>query len=221
MENLDAIHCSSLFAGIDESDLRPLLLCLGAWTKDYKKGEYVFSSGDSVSQVYIVVSGRVQLTKDDVFGNRMLLETIINGGIFAEAFACVGVGNIGVSAMCVTDCRIMLADYRKLITTCSSACAFHSRLVQNMMLVLAQKNLNLEEKIEHLSKRTTREKLLSYLSAQSQRFGSMNFNIPYNRQELADYLCVERSAMSHELAKMKRDGLIDYHKNTFRLLKNS
>jgi len=139
------------------------------------------------------------------------------GDLFAEAYACAGNRPMNVSVYAASGGEALMLDCRRIVTTCPTSCAFHARLIQNLLSVVARKNIQLSGKMEHLSRRTTREKLLSYLSERSEQAGSLTFEIPFNRQELSDFLCVERSAMSAELSRMKRDGLLSYQKNRFTL----
>jgi CRP-like cAMP-binding protein len=139
--------------------------------------------------------------------------------MFAEAVVCGGVGVLPVTVVAAADTEVMFLDFQRIITTCSSACVFHTLLIRNMIGVFVRKNIMLTSKMEHITKRTTREKLLSYLSGQSRLYGSESFEISFDRQELADYLSVERSALSAEMSRLKADGIIKYRKNHFELLK--
>ncbi|MDR3240196.1 MAG: Crp/Fnr family transcriptional regulator [Clostridiales bacterium] len=207
-----------LFAGIAESDLKSLLACLSAKQRRYDKGNFIFSAGQRPGSVGIVLSGRVHLLKEDAWGNQNLFAEIGEGDLFAEAIVCAGVDKFPISAAAVENTETLWLDYKRVITSCTSACVFHTALIANMLRVLARKNILLVDKLEILSKRTTREKLLAYLSEQAKRNGSRAFDIPFNRQRLADYLSAERSALSAELSKMQADGLILFHKNHFQLL---
>ena len=208
----------TLFKGIKSTDLTALLSCLGAQIKHYSRGEDIICQDTVVSALGIVLTGSVQIIKDDAFGNRTLVDKLSAAEVFAEAYSYVQGQRMPVCVIADNDCDILFINYKKIVTTCTSACGFHNLLIENMLMILAAKNIGLTQKIEHLSKRTTREKLLSFLSAQAQKQGSACFTIPYNRQNLANFLCVDRSAMSNELSKMKSEGLIDYQRNTFRLL---
>lgn len=195
-----------------------LLGCLSAKIKHFKNDEPIFSDGDAAESVGIVLSGSVQVVKHDFYGNRNLVASIRRGQLFGEAFACADVKMLPVSVISAEESDIMLVDYRKIITTCSHTCLFHNRLIFNMLKIVASKNIVLSQKIECISKRTTKEKLLAYLLQEAKRQGSRSFSIPFNRQELADYLCVDRSAMSSELGKLQQEGRIMFHKNRFELL---
>ena len=207
-----------LFAGILDEDIFDLLTCLNARVRAYSKGEAVFLTGEPAGAVGIVCAGGVQVIKEDFMGNRTILSKLESGDLFGEAFACGQIERLPVSVLSVAGSEILFIDYSRIVTTCSSACVFHSRLIENMLGVLASKNVMLNQKIEVLSKRSTREKLIAYLSAQAQKAGSNSFIIPFNRQELADYLCVDRSAMSNELGKLRDEGVLSFEKSRFALL---
>ncbi|MEA4815977.1 MAG: Crp/Fnr family transcriptional regulator [Lachnospiraceae bacterium] len=208
----------SLFKGIEESNLQPLLSCLSAKTVCYEKGQTVLLGGESTKLFGIVLSGQVQIVQYDYYGNRSILASIDPGNLFAESFACAEIKKLPVNVIATTESEILFIDCRRLAVPCTKACGFHSKLIQNMLNIVSMKNIYLTQKIEFTSKRTTREKLLAYLSAEAQKAGTNRFDIPFNRQELADYLSVERSAMSAELSKLRDDGVLNFHKNQFKLL---
>lgn len=215
---MDVLKTVRLFKGIEEADLQPLLSCLCAKQHCYKKGQTVFSSGDSIEQFGIVLSGQVQVVQDDYYGNRSILALIDVGNLVGESFACAETKTLPVSVITTTESELLFIDCHRLAAPCAKACEFHSRLIQNMLNIISMKNIALTQKIEFTSKRTTREKLLAYLSAEAKEVGSSQFCIPFNRQELADYLSVERSAMSAELSKLRDDGILNFYKNQFELL---
>lgn len=203
-----------LFGEIAKEDLEILLGCLNAKIVTYEKDEVVFSAGECVKQFGIVLSGQVSVVHNDYYGNRSIMARVEEGNLITEAFAFAGVC-LPVTVVASHHSEIMLLDSTRFSTTCATACHFHNKLIQNLIKITSRKNVSLLEKFEITSKRTTREKLLAYLSIESGKAGSKTFTIPFNRQELADYLFVERSAMSAELSKLRREGLIDYNKNTF------
>ncbi len=207
-----------LFYRFEDHELESLLKCLNAKYAQYKKGQFLLMAGDTVSWVGIVLSGSVQVLKEDVQGNSMILTELGIGDLFAETFACAGIEKSPVIVVANTECDVLQIDYRRIITTCSSACVFHSRLIENMLRLLAQKNMLLNSRIDIVSKRTTREKVLAYLELQRAQKQSNRFDIPFSRQQLADYLCVERSALSRELSNMRDEGLLEFSKNHFVLL---
>jgi len=209
---------STLFRGVAEDELESLAKCMGFTFRDYKKDETVYLAGDFVRDIGIVINGRIHIINDDAWGNSNIIAEISEGEIFAEAAVCSGIGIIPTTVVAVVDTRVCFVDFQRIIKNCSSACMFHTLLIGNMIGVFARKNMMLTGKMEHITKRTTREKLLSYLSEQSKQHKSHSFEIPFNRQELADYLSVERSALSAEMSRLKAEGIISYKKNHFELL---
>ncbi len=194
-----------------------MLACLNVQKKTYKKKDVVMLEGQKVSAVGIVLAGKVQIIKEDFTGNRTILSEAAQGQLFAESFSCVQTDKLPVTVISAAESEILWVDYQRIISTCSSVCKFHLKLIENMLKILATKNIMLNKKIEHLSKRTTREKLLSYLSDQAAQYGSNEFDIPFSRQELADYLSVDRSAMSNELSKLQNEGVLQFHLKHFSL----
>ena len=214
----DVLKTVKLFNGIEEANIQPLLSCLCAKLVSFEKNQIVFSSGESIEQFGIVLSGQVQVVQDDYYGKRSILAKIDTGSLFGESFACAEIKTLPVSVITTTESELLFIDCHRLAVPCAKACGFHSKLIQNMLSIVSMKNILLTQKIEYTSKHTTRKKLLAYLSAEAKKAGSSRFCIPFNRQELADYLSVERSAMSAELSKLRNDGLLNFHKNQFELL---
>lgn len=215
METAVLLQCP-LFAEIQEKELPAVLACLSARRQSYAKAEAVFSAGERVVRVGIVLLGSVHVEQDDYWGNRTILAHIGPAGLFGEAFSCAGTERLPVSVLAAEKTEILLVDYRRIVAD-SCGCGFHGRLIQNMLRILAQKNVALTQKMETITQRTTREKLLAYLSAQAIEQESHRFTIPFNRQELADYLAVDRSAMSAALSHMQKQGLLRTEKNWFEL----
>lgn len=208
-----------LFADIDRADLGPLLDCLGAKRIQVRKNQVILAEGDPARYVGVVLEGSVRIEKVDYYGNRSIMAQAQPGELFAESFACAGSATMPVSAVAASDGQIMLVDCQRITVSCSNACGFHSRLIGNLLRIVAFKNIQLNQKIELTGKRTTREKLLAYLTGQAKHRGSDSFTIPFDRQALADYLQVERSAMSAEISKLRKEGILESKKNYFRLLK--
>jgi CRP-like cAMP-binding protein len=216
--NIGALSKSPLFQGISEKELAALVKCAGCRFRKYKKNELIYAAGEYAREIGLVVSGTVITFKDDAWGNSEAIEEIGDGGMFAESYVCGGMGVLPVSVVAAKDVEVMFFDFQRVITTCSSACVFHTMLIRNMVSLFARRNMTLAGKVEHVTKRTTKEKLLSYLSEQAKLYQSNVFEIPYDRQGLADYLSVERSALSAEMSKLKAEGAINYRKNHFELL---
>lgn len=209
-----------LFSGIEGSERESLMGCLQAVKRRASKGEILLTAGDA-PQVGLLTSGAVQVIAEDPMGNRTIIGRMEAGDLFGEAFACAGAARLPFSVEAAADCEYLLVDIRRILVTCPNACPFHTRLIENLMQILARKNILLGAKIRHLSRRNTRDKLVSYLSEQAREAGSRSFSIPFNRQELADYLCVDRSAMSTELSRLKAEGLLNYNKNQFTFLRRA
>lgn len=215
---IQKIKNSLLFKDINENELDSLLHCLKPMVKSYEKDSIILAEGDSVNSIGVVMSGKVQIIKEDFYGNRNILTEIGEHELFAETFPFVKVEKLPVTVTAQTDCEIMFINHKAITTGCSSACGFHTKLIENLLYIIARKNLVLNKKIEHMSERTTREKLLSFLFSQEKEANAKEFDIPFDRQALADYLCVERSAMSGELSKLRKEGILDFNKNHFKIM---
>lgn len=209
---------SPLFAGIGWPEAEPMLQCVAARTARYEKNETLLHVGDEVSYVGMVLTGSLLILKEDFWGNRNILARIAPGELFAENYACIPGTPLGVSVTAAEAVTVLQMDFKKLLTTCSSSCAFHTRLIRNLLSAMALRGLALNDKLSCISQRSTREKLLTYLSGESQRQNSPSFTIPFNRQQLADYLSVDRSAMSSELCRLRREGVLDFERSRFTLL---
>lgn len=210
-----ALRTSALFAGIEEAEFAPLLSCLAVKLVRCEKGKTIFATGEHVKCFGIVLSGQVQVFQDDYYGNRSILAQMGAGNLFGESFACAEVEALPVTVAAAAESAVLLVEYRRLVQPCARLCAFHCRLIQNMLRIVSGKNVALTQKLEFASRRTTREKILSYLSVEAQRAGSRRFRIPFSRQELADYLFVDRSALSAELSRLRKDGILDFHMDQF------
>lgn len=219
-EYLPIIKKSNLFTGVSSEEISSMLACLSARLKHYKKDEFIIRSGDYIHSVGLVVSGTALIIQEDFWGKRTIISEAMPGNIFAETYACISSVPIEMSVIADTDCDIVFLDIHKIMTVCSSACAFHTRLIQNFLTAIARKNMHLTKKMQHMSKKTIREKLLSYLSTESLKNASSVFDIPFNRQQLADYLSIDRSALSNELSKLQAEGILSYKKNRFTLIEN-
>ena len=208
---------TKLFAGVGEEDITAMLSCLGARLCTYKKGEYVLRQGERLDDILLLAEESLHIQRDDYWGNRSILGHIEVGEIFGEAYVAPESGTLLNDVVALTDCSVFFFDVKRVITTCSSACRFHTMVVQNLFFAISERNRGLVQKLGYMSRRTTREKLIAYLSEEAKRQNSAYITIPFNRQQLADYLSVDRSAMSNELSKMRDDGLLEFEKNCFRL----
>jgi len=205
-----------LFRGVDAAELGAMLKCLGAETRDVSKDTIVLLAGERPQYVGVVLTGQLHIIREDYDGNRSVIAAVAPGDIFAEALCCAGVLESPVTVMADIDSTVMLLSFSRILHTCPNSCAHHTKLIENMLELVANKNLQLQSRMEIVSLKTVRAKVMRYLESFAQKQGR-SITVPFNREELADFLCVERSALSHELSKMKKDGLIVYEKNKFSL----
>ena len=215
---LPVLSCSPLMKGITPEETLRLLTCLDSQLISFQKGNIILQQDDPAKYFGIVLAGSVQVLRGDMHGSHTIIAEIQNGELFGETFACAAIPALPVNVLAKTDCTVLLLEHARVIRACSRPCIAHSRMILNLLRLTAQKTLLLNRKLEIVMQRTTRDKLMAYLHAQAQNAGSTRFVIPFDRQELADYLGVERSAMSTELNKLKKAGIIDFHKNEFQLL---
>ena len=217
-EYIEILKKTKLFAGVNGDEINSMLTCLDARLAKYKRGEYVLCEDKHLRSIAVLVSGELHVQRDDYWGNRTIINRIGVGEMFGEAYIAPECGALPIDVLATTDSRILFFDLYKIMTVCSSACPFHTAVVQNLFYAISEKNRTLVQKLGYLSKRTTREKLLSYLSDEAKKQKNAVFTIPFNRQQLADFLSVDRSAMSNELCKMRNEGILEFKKNKFRLL---
>lgn len=207
-----------LFEQIEDENLTAILGCLGAKCYSYQKNQIILREGDSANLIGIVLKGKAQIVRIDYYGNRSIVAMIEPTQIFGESFACADEKMMPVDIVASEDSEILMVDCQRVIHSCSNACDFHRQIIFNLLKIVAKKNIMFNQKIEITSKRTTREKLITYLLQQAKRAGSDEFAISYDRQELADYLEVDRSGLSVEIGKLKKEGMIENRKNIFKLL---
>lgn len=204
-----------LFRGSTPEETEKMLTCLGAEQKQFSKNAVIYHAGDTVQSMGLVLSGSVIIENDDLWGNRSILNYIGPGQIFAETYASIPGEPLMVNVVAAEPVDVLFLNTGRILKTCPNTCSHHSKLIRNLLTVTAQKNLNLSRRILHTSAKSIRGRLLSYLSFQASREGSYQFTVPFNRQQLADYLGVDRSAMSNELSKMQKDGILTVEKNLF------
>ena len=212
------IQNTRLFSGISHEELARMLKCLGAKVESFKKHDFIYRMGDTISTFGMVLTGNVHVIREDFWGNRTIISQLGPGELFGESYSFAKNEPLLTSMVAAENAQILFMNIGTFTKMCKNTCSFHRNLIENMLGEVSEKNLELTRKIQHTSQRNTRDKLLSYLSEQAQKNASSSFSIPFNRQELADYLSVDRSAMSLELSKMQKDGLIKYDKNHFTLL---
>lgn len=215
---LSVLQKSPLFATIEEAELLTLLDCLGGVVRAYPRSAIIFREGDRPTYLGVVLSGEVCITRTDYYGNRSIVSKVTAPQVFGETFACAEVESLPVDVVASTDCAILMIAVERVLSPCCQGCGFHNRLIYNLMKQTAAKNLLFHRKLEITSKRTTRDKLMTYLLITAKEQGSSSFTIPYDRQELADYLEVDRSGLSAEISKLRREGVLTAEKSRFTLL---
>ena len=215
---IEILKRTQLFSGVSDTEISAMLNCLQAKLLTFQKGDYVFREGERIDNITVLVKGKLLVQHDDFWGNRNIVNVIRVGEMFGEAYVAPESGSLLNDVIAEEDSAVIFFDVRRILTVCSTACRFHSMVIQNLFFAISEKNRKLVQKIGHMSKRSTRAKLLSYLSEEAKRQNSSHFTIPFTRQQLADFLCVDRSAMSNELCKMRDEGLLQFAKNQFILL---
>ena len=216
---MTVLQTCGLFAGITENQLLTMLSCLGATVRSYEKNQIILSEGDAAERIGVVLSGAVQIMRVDYYGNRSILTELQPAGMFGESFACAEVARMPVDVVATEDSEVLLINAKRILHMCSNACGFHNQLIYNLMKLVATKNLIFHQKLEIISKRSTREKLMTYLMMQAKQQNSNSFTVLFDRQELADYLEVDRSGLSAETGKMRKEGILECRKNQFTLLR--
>ena len=214
-EYMNELAEMDLFRGISEENLAGMMDCLGYGIKKYRKGEFIILEDDDVKNICIVIEGKVDMVKEDIWGNETTFMRIRKNEVFGESFACSTKTKALITFRVAADAVIMFLPYHRVMHSCSMTCRFHHRLIENMVSIISDKNQELMKKLDIISKRTLREKILAFLSMQAQITGSQSFEIDMGRIELADYLCTDRSALTRELNNMRNEGLIEFERNSF------
>lgn len=215
-KSLQSILSSPIWKDIDEEDRMQMLACLGASRIGYGKKSTLWSSGDEVPRMGMVISGEVRVVMEDLEGRENVIANLAAPDLFGEVFALAGAQS-PVTVYTETGAEVLFLDIQKVTGICEKACGFHRQFVWNLLQLVARKNVLLNQKIQCVGQRTTKEKISAFLSLFQSKAGKNPFTIPFNRAEMADYLCVDRSALSLVLAQMQEEGLITYHKNEFNL----
>lgn len=217
-KHFDILRKCSLFNQIEDEKLIKMLGCLGARVETFDKKYTIMAAGNSAKYIGIMLSGSAQIFQIDYFGNRSIVAGVEPSEMFCEAFACAEVAAVPVTVVANEPCEVMFIDCNHILHTCTNNCGFHQQLIFNLMKSLATKNIMFHRKIEITSKRSTREKIMAYLMFCAKKADSNSFDIPFDRQELADYLEVDRSGLSAEISKLRKQGIIKSYKKHFELL---
>lgn len=211
-EFLPVIRSAQLFSGISEEELSTVLSCLHAEQKDFSKEAFVLRAGDAADSIGLVLSGSVLIIQEDIWGNRNILSKAGPGQTFAAAFACAPGSVLNVSVIAETPATVMFFNVKRILNVCPSACAHHSRIIRNLLGELAEKNLRFSEKLTHMGQRTTRAKLMSYLSAEAQRCGEYEFDIPFPGSSLRIILALSAAVCRWSLEKCAPKGFLTFRK---------
>jgi len=207
-----------LFKGVNQNSINIIMNCFKSVEKEYKKGMYIWHAGDEANYVGLVIKGQVNIVKDDISGDRVIISTVYNPMMFGESYAIAKISEYPVSVQAATDSKIVLIDIEKLMTPCSIGCSFHNKVIKNLVEIIAKKNMKLNNRIECITKKTIKRKLIFYLMDEMKMNENDEIQIPYNRNELSDYLNVNRSALSRVLSKLEEDGILIFNKNKFKIL---
>lgn len=207
-----------LFEGMEWEEITRVMNCLRPKLLEVQAGETVFSCGGKAEHLWVVLRGQVEVQEEDVLGRVRLVQTANQSEVFGYLYACAGLSALPVRAVAAEDSVALRLDCRRVMSTCDHSCSYHKRLARNLMHLVARESLKSQQQAYLLSQRTTREKLMTYLVEEANRQGSREFTIEMDRQQLARYLCVERSAMSTEIGKLCKDGVIECRRSWFKLL---
>lgn len=208
-----------LFQGIEKNQIISMLECFRAYIKKYQKNEFMILFEENVDCIGVVLEGNVLMIKEDLFGNKTTLVNVKPKELFGETFACGQMIQSTVSFVAGADTKVLYLPYQKVLHSCKEECEVHYRLIENLVSLIAKKNIQLMQKIEVISKKTLREKIVAFLMIQGEKKKSQYFSIDMGRIKMAEFLCADRSALTRELKQMKQEGLIDYDKDMFRILK--
>lgn len=216
---IETLQKNPLFHDIPIMNISLLLSRLQASLKSFPKNSYIKNSGEPTDFIGIVLTGEIHIIQDDYYGNRNIIASVIENELFGEAFACTNMKHLPVDIIAANDCTILFLNSNILLSSCDGNCSFHHKLINNLLHIIAVKNMMLNQKLTYTAHKTTKEKLLAYLNDMAKQNAADEFTIPFNRQQLADYLGIERSAMSTELNKLAKAGILETQRNHFKLIK--
>lgn len=209
---------SMIFSSISAQDLAQMMDCFGGHEEHFTVGQTVMQYRDGLRQIGILLSGEAQLVRYDYDGNCSILETLEEDSVFGELFA-LPMAEDEFSVECTKDCSVLFLDYERMMTRCKRGCKCHDILVRNMLELVSRKVQRLSQRLEVLSQRTIRGKVLCYFGMLSRRENSKSFTLPFSMSSLVDYLCVDRSAMLREMKKLRTEGVLDSSGKNVTLLK--
>lgn len=208
-----------LFKNLNEQQLKSMQACFQPMIKQYSKNELILDEYSTIHAIGIVLSGMIQLEQIDIYGNRHIVNILGANEVFLESFVCANVSKMPMQIVALQQSEIMFIDYHHLMNPCSKACSFHTQIIQNLVFILANKNLNFHLKLQIVSKKSTKDKLLAYLNMEARKQNSLKIVIPYDRKQLADYLGVDRSGLSQEISKLVKANKLKSNKHFFEIMK--
>ena len=218
MEKLEFLKKLPIFFNLKDEEIISVLKFFKYYEESFKKNDFIFEIEKKIDKIGIIIFGEINIIKEDFWGNRNILNKFREGEIFGEVFA-LSKDSSNIMAEASQDCKILFLDLKDFSIENKENSKEITKFLSNIFKISLKKNILFTEKLEHISKKSIREKIISYLSTEAQKNKTNSFLIKFDRQELADYLFVERSALSRELSSMKKDRLIDYKKNHFTLIK--
>lgn len=204
-----------LFENIEDNEVLELLKCIGIKTKTYKKNTLIVKAGNKIDYLGVILDGSAEITKTDLLNKKTIIEELKINDIFGHNIVCLGLNKSPVDIIAKTKCEVLFLPFEKVVNPCEKACSYHIQLIKNVMKMISKRNTFLNDKLDIIAQKTTREKILALLETYKK---DGVFTIPYTREEMAKFLCVDRSAMSRELCKMRDEGILKFNKNQFELL---
>ena len=205
-----------LFESIENNDILELLQCIGIKTKVYRKNSYIIRTSSKIDYLGVILSGNAIVTKSDFAGNPVEIEKLKTNDIFGHNIVCCGINKSPVDIIAQTECEVLFLPFEKVVNPCQKLCPYHLQLIKNVMKMISKRNSLLNYQIDIIGQRSIRQKILAFLQAYNN--GEKVITVPYSREEMAKYLCSDRSALSRELCRMRDEGIINFNKNNFEIL---
>ena len=206
-----------LFEHIENSDILELLQCIGIKTKKFKKNSYILKTNSKIDFLGVIIDGKVLIKKTDHKGNSIEIDKLNINDIFGHNIVCCGLNKSPVDITAQTDCEVLFLPFEKVVTPCEKLCKYHIQLIKNVMKMVSKRNSILNNQIDIIGQKSIREKILAFLN--TYKTEDKIFSVPYSREEMAKFLCTDRCALSRELSRMQKEGILRYKKNLFEILK--
>ena len=205
-----------LFENVQNNEVLELLKCIGIKTKVFRKNAFILKAGSKIDYLAVILGGRAVMSKTDSFGKQTVIEELKMNDIFGHKIVCCGLDKSPVDVIAENECEVLFLPFEKVVTPCAKLCPYHLQLIKNVMKMISKRNSLLNDKIDIIGQKTTRDKIMALL--ETYHNGQRVFSIPYTREEMAKFLCVDRSAMSRELCRMRDEGILKFSKNHFEIL---